>query len=151
MTVFMFITSISCKANDRKDHKVEVLNDDIYFKLSGAWHDYVKTGTDWYDFSWGRGKWVHGDSIIIDFGTNPPEFHAAGTTVFDILSVETLGEDKYKLNVQNQFGGKEKAYFIIHTDLDNAIWFEIIPEFDYIWGGKDHPYYNISGPKKTKS
>ncbi len=151
MTVFMLFTSISCKADGKGDYKVGGLNDEIYYRLNGSWHEYPESETVWYKFSWGRGKAVHDDLIIIDFGTDPPEFHATGTTVFDILSIETLGKVKYKLNLRGHWEKEEIGYFIIHTDIDEALWFENHFDFHYLMDGKETLYYKISGPDRPKN
>ncbi len=157
LIVFVLFTSVSCKAKNNGEYKVEGLTDEIYYKFSGSWDNWTDVNKDDFEFSWGSGKWVHNHSIIIDFGCDtlkskldfePPYFYIGGLALFNILSVEVIVEDEYHLHLQNRNYPERKGYFIIHTDVDGAIWFENNPEFDYLIDGPDEPYYRISVPKE---
>jgi len=134
-------------AGDKVRYEVEGLNNEIFNKLSGSWDIRTDVNTSEYEFSWGKGKWVINHSIKIDFGAGPPQFYIGGIDLFNITSVEIIGKETYKLKVYNRWE-KKHGYFIIHTDVKGAIWFERGVEFDYFYYGKKDLYYNISGPKK---
>jgi len=150
IVILICFTPINCKAVKKEVYKVDGLTDEIYYRLSGAWDRWTNVKTDYYEFSWGKGKWVYNESIIIDFGANPPEFYIGGITIFDIISIEMIGEDAFKLNVQERWERKQ-GYFIIHTNVNGAIWFGRNPEFNYFTYGRKRLYYRISGPEKPKN
>lgn len=157
LIVFVLFTAVSCKAKNKGEYKVEGLNDEIYYKLSGSWDDWPDVNKDDYEFSWGTGKWVHNNSIIIDFGAEPPKFYIGGVQNYEIVSLKMIGKDKYKLNtlkikidVRKKKTRKEPGYFIVNYNKENnSIWFENEP--DSFWMDPElNPYYKISGPERPK-
>ncbi len=166
LIVFVLFTSVSCKAKNNGEYKVEGLNDEIYYKLSGSWDDWTDVNKDDYEFSWGSGKWVHNNSIIIDFGSKstkfnleiePPYFYLGGVALYGIVSIKIIGDGVYKMTVKGEwYDLKQKkeidgeGYYIIHTNEDESIWFENYPNTHYLIDGPENPYYKISGPERPK-
>ena len=149
--VSICLISLNCRAQEKECYKVKGLTDEIYYKLSGSWDLCPSCQTDPWNFSWGSGKWMANSSIIIDFGTDPPELYFGGLDDYDILSVEVVGKDQYKLNVQNRFDKEEKGYYIVHTDVKKAIWLEGGPEVSHFKPNHGKLlFYKISGPERPK-
>ena len=160
LIVFILFTAVSCNAKNKGEYKVEGLNDEIYYKLSGSWEnepDVTDAMLDTYDFSWGTGKWVPNRSIIIDFGAEPTEVFIGGAAYFEIVSAEVISQDKYKLNVlkieydvRKKITLKKQGFFIINYDRkDDSIWFENEPG-SFRKNPELNPYYKISGPERPK-
>jgi len=133
------------------------LNEEIYYKLSGSWdryEDITNVTLDSYRFSWGKGKLILNSSIVIDFGDKPPEFYN-GFEAFDIVSITTIEQNKYKLNVMKtkidvhtwEKYKKPGFFIIIYNDSDNTISFKNISG-SFWMDPKLNPYYKISGPKR---
>ena len=147
LIVFVLFNAVSCKAQNKEEYKVDGLNDEIYYRLSGSWENeqnVTDTMLDTFNFSWGIGKWISNESIIIDFGCDtpkseldfdPPYFYLGGVAYFEIVSVEVISKDKYKLNVfkieydvREKITLKKQGFFIINYDRkDDSIWFENEP------------------------
>lgn len=142
---------MNCKAGEERGYKIKGLTDEIYYKLSGAWDDCPDCNTVEWEFSWGKGRWVANSSIIIDFGTDPPELYFGGLDLYNILSIEVVGKDQYKLNVQNRFDKEEKGYYLVHTDVKKAIWIEGGLEVSHFKPNHGKLlFYKISGPERPE-
>jgi hypothetical protein len=140
------------------EYNVKGLDDEIYYTLSGSWDEYYEykdIELDPYKFSWGRGEWAFNHSIIIDFGTKPAKFYIGGDQIYELLSVEKISLEKYKLNLKGPWVVKElgkrrnvegELCIFIHTVNKNEIWFESCPDQSILQGGKNRIYYRISSP-----
>ena len=94
---------------------VEELPDEIYYKLCGAWSFLSGPPDSEQEFSWGIGKYHMDGLLIIDLGTDPPTFAAGsqGVSYAEILTVEDLGNDLYKLNLLYKHREKEHEFIYI--------------------------------------
>ena len=153
--VLLQLLTVGCKATEKNEYRVKGLTEELYYALSGSWDTDVNYNTHPYEFSWGRGKWVFNSSIIIDFGTKPPEFYIGGVANWEILSLEIIEKNIYKLNLKGPwFDMKKKEiiegenYIIIHF-YNNTIWFADTPLTPIMDNGPKNIFYKISGPKKN--
>jgi len=149
--ILFYNISFSCSAAKKEDYKVKGLTDEVYYALSGAWDAFKDCQTVPYQFSWGKGEWVFNSSIVIDFGADPPQFYEGGFAIWEILSVEVLDKEAYRLNLEGTWFHMEtkenvegEGYIIIHAENDK-IWFEDTPHAPI---ESERIFYRISGPQR---
>jgi len=127
------------------------LPDEIYYKLCGAWSFLSSPPEFEQEFSWGIGKYHINGLLIIDFGADPPTFAAGsqGPDYAEIITVEDLGNELYKLNLLYKHREKEHEFFyIIGFNPNDTICFEETSGFVFQLTGKKYVLYKTSGPKK---
>lgn len=129
----------------------EDLPDEIYYKLCGAWTHMMDPPEYEQEFSWGIGKYHINGLLIIDFRADPPTLAAGsqGPSYAEIITVEDLGNDLYKLNLLYKHREKEHEFiYIIGVNPDSTIWLEETSDFVYRPGNKKVFFHRTSGPKR---
>ena len=117
------------------------LNEADFQRLNSVW---IKSGSVSVQvepiaelFSWGLGKVIPDESIMIDLGAESPFYHEPKAH-FDILSIRKKTKATFVLNLKFQSednGWKAKRILNMHSD--GSIWFE--------GEGESHLYRKISG------
>lgn len=141
------------RALSENEYLPEDLPEEIYYKLSGAWTILAGEPEDEREFSWGTGRYHFNAYFIIDFRRNPPilEIGSQGGAVLEILTVEDLGNDQYKINVLYRHRKKEAVFmYIININPDGTMWVEETDDPELV-PGKQFIMHKTSGPEQPST
>ena len=151
--IIILIISPTLYGKDMNLFGIEGLTCRLYYKLCGVWEtidtrdNKEREKYTWpKEFSWGWGRTISNDSMIIDFGADPP-FFTPLTGEFTIDRIEELEPNKLVIEYSwREEGDFERYWNLILLFDDGTIQFQGYGENSY-FGRYSHVYYRTFGPE----